>query len=103
MTADEAHPAWCSPQHCSRTEEKGRVHEQAPTRWEDDTAGLRARFESQLLDPGDDDTTYLELRLRNLKIRDEFSALLPLDIARRLRDQLTEHLDAAETTREGAR
>jgi hypothetical protein len=54
-------------------------------------------FESRLLDP-DDDTTYLELRLRKLKIRDKFSALLPLDVARRLRDQLTEHLDAAETT-----
>jgi hypothetical protein len=98
MTTDEVHPAWCSPQHCSRTEEKSRVHEQAPTRWEDDTAGLRVRFESRLLDPGDDDTTYLELRLRKLKIRDEFYALLPLDVARRLHDQLTAHLDTAETT-----
>jgi hypothetical protein len=97
----EAHPAWCSPQHCYRTEDKVRVHEQAPTRWEDDTAGLRVRFESRLLDPGD--TTYLELRLQNLKIRDEFSTLLPLDVARRLHDQLTEHLDAAETTGGGAR
>jgi hypothetical protein len=103
MTTDEAHPAWCSPQHCYRTEEKVRVHEQAPTRWEDDTAGLRVRFESRLLDPGDDDTTYLELRLRNLKLRDEFYALLPLDVARRLRDQLTEHLDVAETTGGGVR
>jgi hypothetical protein len=99
----ETHPAWCSPQHCYRTEEKVRVHEQAPTRWEDDTAGLRVRFESRLLDPGDDDTTYLELRLRKLKRRYEFSALLPLDVTRRLRDQLTEHLDAAETTGGGAR
>jgi hypothetical protein len=41
-------------------------------------------------------TTYLELRLRNLKIRDEFYALLPLDVARRLRDQPTEHLDAVQ-------
>ena len=54
------------------------------------------RFESRLLDPGDDDTTSLELRLRNLKLRDEFSALLPLDVARRLRDQLTTHLDAVQ-------
>jgi hypothetical protein len=45
---------------------------------------------------------YLELRLRNLKIRDEFSALLPLDTVRPLRDQLTEHLDA-ETTGGGVR
>jgi len=103
MTADEAHPAWCSPQHCYCTDEKVRVHEQAPTRWEDDTAGLRVRFESRLLDPGDDDTTYLELRLRNLKLRDEFYALLPLNVARQLRDQLTEHLDVAETTGGGVR
>jgi hypothetical protein len=73
------HPVWCDPQHWYVTDEKVRVHEQAPARWEDDTAGLRVRFESRLLDPGDDDTTYLELRLRNLKIRDEFYAFLPLD------------------------
>jgi hypothetical protein len=102
-TAEAGHPAWCDPQHCSVTDEKVRVHEQAPTRWEDDTAGLQVRFESRLLDPGGDDTTSLELPLRNLKIRDEFSALLPLDAARRLRDQLTEHLDAAETTRGSVR
>jgi hypothetical protein len=38
----------------------------------------------------------LELRLRNLKLPDEFYGLLPLDVARRLRDQLTAHLDAVQ-------
>jgi hypothetical protein len=52
------------------------------------------RFETCLIDPSDDDTTYLELRMRDLKLRDEFYAILPLDTVRRFRDQLTEHLDA---------
>jgi hypothetical protein len=98
-TAETRHPAWCHPQHCFMTDEEIRVHQQGSTCWEDE----EVRCESRLLDPGDDDTTYLELRLRKLKIRDEFYALLPLDAARRLRDQLTEHLDAAETTGDGVR
>ena len=44
------------------------------------------RFEIALLDPGDDTTIYLELRVRNLELREEFYGLLPLDTARRLRD-----------------
>jgi hypothetical protein len=52
------------------------------------------RFETALLDPGDDTTTYLELRVRNLELREEFYGLLPLDTVRALRDQLTGHLDA---------
>jgi len=54
------------------------------------------RFETSLLDPGDDDTTYFALRVRNLELRDEFYGLLPLDTVRALRDQLTEHLDAVQ-------
>ncbi len=34
------------------------------------------RFETCLIDPGDDATTYLELRLRDLKLRNQFNALL---------------------------
>src|SRR5262245_29109927 len=52
------------------------------------------RFETCLIDPTDD-TTYLELRMRDLKSRNQFYGLLPLDTVRHLRDQLTEHLDAA--------
>jgi hypothetical protein len=50
--------------------------------------------ETALLDPGDDTTTYLELRVRNLELREEFYGLLPPDTVRALRDQLTGHLDA---------
>lgn len=53
------------------------------------------RFETALLDPGDDTTTYLELRLRDPQLRGEFYGLLPLGAARRLRDQLSLHLNAA--------
>lgn len=92
--ADDEHPAWCSPAHCFVTEEGVRVHEQAPIRWEAQCVAP-LRFETCLIDPGDDDTTYLELRVRDLKWRGEFHAILSLDTARRFRDQLTEHLDAA--------
>jgi hypothetical protein len=71
-----------------------RVHQQTPTRWEDDTAEVR--FASRLLDPGDDEHTYLQLHLQCLRLRDNgFSWVMPLDTARRLRDQLTAHLGAA--------
>jgi len=36
------------------------------------------------------------MRLRDLKLWDEFYGLLTLDTARRLRDQLTTHLDAVQ-------
>ncbi len=92
---DDEHPAWCSPQHCYVTDEGVRVHEQAPTRWEDDTAEVR--FESQLLDPADESTIYVALQLQNLSLKDNrFDWVVPLDTARRLRDQLTEHLDAVQ-------
>jgi hypothetical protein len=47
-------------------------------------------------DSSDADTTYLELRIHDLVLRDQFSGILPLDTVRRLRDQLTEHLDAVQ-------
>ncbi|MGH3815075.1 MAG: hypothetical protein ACRDUV_21960 [Pseudonocardiaceae bacterium] len=53
-------------------------------------------FQTCLIDPGDDDTTYLELHIRDLKLRDEFYGLPPLDVARRLRDELPEHLEAVQ-------
>ncbi|MGH3754656.1 MAG: hypothetical protein ACRDRP_18555 [Pseudonocardiaceae bacterium] len=94
-TTEAEHPAWCSPEHCYHTDDGVRVHQQAPSRWEGECA-VPLRFETCLLDPGDDDTTYLELRLRNLKLPDEFYGLLPLDVARRLRDRLTAHLDTVQ-------
>jgi hypothetical protein len=48
VCTDGEHPAWCSAEHCYVTDEGVRVHEQAPTRWEDDTAEVRC--ESQLRD-----------------------------------------------------
>jgi hypothetical protein len=45
----------------------------------------------------DDPSIYLSLRLQNLRLTDnQFGWIVPLDTARRLRDQLTEHLDAAQ-------
>jgi hypothetical protein len=92
---DDEHPAWCSAEYCYVTDEGIRVHEQAPTRWEDDTAEVRC--ESRLLDPADDSNIYVELHLQNLRLKDNrFDWVVPLHTARRLRDQLTEHLDAAQ-------
>jgi hypothetical protein len=57
------------------------------------------RCESQLLDPADDEHAYLKLHLHCVRLRDNgFSWVVSLDTARRLRDQLTEHLDAAQAT-----
>jgi ribosomal protein L37AE/L43A len=57
------------------------------------------RCESQLLDPADDERVYLELHLHCLRLKENgFSWVVSLDTARRLRDQLTEHLDAAQST-----
>ena len=88
-TAEAAgQPAWCHPQHCYRTDEGVVVHHQAPARLEAQCV-VPLRIETCLIDPGDDDTTYLELRMRDLTLRDQFYGLLTLDTARRLRDQLT--------------
>jgi hypothetical protein len=110
-TVEARHPAWCSPGHCYRTDDGVRVHQQAPSRWEGKCV-VPLRFETSLLDPGDDTTTYLELRvldpsddehlyldldLRCLKLTGNgFRWVVTLDTARRLRDQLTAHLDVAE-------
>ena len=70
-----------------------RVHEQAPIRWQDDTAEVRC--ESRLLDPADDPNIYVELLLQNLRLTpSQFYGVVPVAAARRLRDQLTAHLDA---------
>ena len=90
------HPAWCSAVHCFVTDDGVRVHEQAPIRWEDDTVE-GVRFESRLIDPGDDEHIYLDMYLQCRQLRSNaFRWVVPLDTVRRLRDQLTEHLDAAQ-------
>ena len=56
------------------------------------------RCESRLLDPADDEHVYLELHLHCVRLRDNgFSWVVSLDTARRLRDQLSEHLNAAQS------
>ena len=89
---DSGHPPWCSADECYVTLGT-RVHQQALTRWEDTTAEVA--IEMRLLDPDDDPQVYLELGLRDLRCRwSSYFGLLPLEVARRLRDQLTAHLDA---------
>ncbi|MGH3831305.1 MAG: hypothetical protein ACRDRS_12815 [Pseudonocardiaceae bacterium] len=91
---DDKHPAWCSAEHCFITDDGVWVHEQAPARWEDDDAAIRV--ESRLVDLADDPDIHLELRLQSMRVRaNEFYGLMPVTTARRLRDQLTAHLDAA--------
>ncbi len=88
------HPSWCSPQYCFVDEDGVRVHEQEMVRWEE----CKVRFESRLLFPDGEHppTTYLQLRIDNLRLTWRFvDVFLPIAAARRLRDQLTAHLDAA--------
>lgn len=62
--------------------------------WEDH----EMRFESRLLLPDDErpPTTYLRLSIRDRRLPwRHMDAFLPIATARRLRDQLTAHLDAA--------
>ncbi len=92
----EVHPEWCSPVLCYRTEEGVRVHMQAPACWEQDEL-TRTQFKTGLLGPEDGPFTYLELELRSLL--GSVHAILPLGDARRFRDQLSAHLDAAESGR----
>lgn len=90
------HPSWCSPQHCFLHEDGVRVHEQEPVRWEES----EVRFESQLLFPDGEHppTTYLQLCIDDLRLTWRFvDVFLPIATARRLRDQLTAHLDAADS------
>ncbi|MGH3888427.1 MAG: hypothetical protein ACRDSZ_17995 [Pseudonocardiaceae bacterium] len=89
------HPAWCSAEHCFVTDDGVRVHEQAPVRWEDETAAVRV--ETRLIDPADDLSVYVELCATSLRFkRDSFYAIMPTAAAQRLRDQLTAHLNAVE-------
>lgn len=88
----DGHPAWCSPAECHLSLGT-RVHRQAPVRWEDKKAGLAV--ESRLLDPADDPHVYVELSLTDLRVGGRFYGCLPLKVARRLRDQLTAHLEIA--------
>jgi hypothetical protein len=90
------HPPWCSPQHCFLNEDGVQIHEQEPVRWEE----CEVRFESRLLFPDDEHppTTYLQLSIENLRLTWRFvDVFLPITTARRLRDQLTAHLDAAQS------
>ncbi|MGH3886350.1 MAG: hypothetical protein ACRDSZ_07240 [Pseudonocardiaceae bacterium] len=56
---DAGHPAWCSAEPCFVTDEGVRVHQQAPTRWEVECV-VPLRLQTCLIDPEDNDTTYLE-------------------------------------------
>lgn len=96
--AEPGHPVWCSPRHCYRQDEDGLlVHVQRPVVWEDDCA--EARFESGLVHPLDDDRTYLELSVESLLLGNSVHVVLAVAGARRLRDQLSAHLDAADGER----
>jgi hypothetical protein len=90
------HPSWCSPQHCFLDEDGVQVHEQEPVRWEE----CEVRFESRLLFPDGEHppTTYLQLSIENLRLTWRFvDVFLPIATTRRLRDQLTAHLNAAQS------
>ncbi len=89
------HPLWCSPQYCVIDEDGVRVHEQQPVCWED----CEVRFESRLLLPDGKHppNTYLQLSIENLVTSRFVDAFLPIAAVRRLRDQLTAHLDAADS------
>ncbi len=87
------HPAWCSAEHCFVTDDGVRVHGQAPTWWEDGTAEVRV--DTRLIDPADDPGVYVELSMQNLRFKtSRYCGILPVATVQRLRDQLTEHLDA---------
>lgn len=90
------HPSWCSPQHCFLDEDGVWVHVQEPVRWEE----CEVRFESRLLFPDGEHppAAYLQLSINNLRLTWRFvDVYLPIAAARRLREQLTAHLDAAHS------
>ncbi|MGH3828075.1 MAG: hypothetical protein ACRDQX_13035 [Pseudonocardiaceae bacterium] len=92
---ESGHPTWCSPDYCYVTDDGVRVHEQAPVVWEDEAAEVR--FDSRLFDPADDPDVYVELFLQSVRVPPSgFYGAFPLHTARRLRDELTAHLDSAE-------
>lgn len=72
------------------------VHEQEPVRWEE----CEVRFESRLLFPDGEHplATYLQLHIEDLRLTWRcVDTFLPIAAARRLRDQLTAHLDTADS------
>jgi hypothetical protein len=90
------HPSWCSPQHCFLDEDGVQVHEQEPVRWEE----CKVRFESRLLFPDGEHppTTYLQLGIEDLRLTWRcVDTFLPIAAVKRLRDQVTVHLDAAHS------
>lgn len=92
------HPGWCSPAHCYRIAPEGvRVHMQAPVCWEQDDELTPTRFKTGLLAAEHEPFTYLELELRTFV--GVAHTILSLTDARRLRDQLSAHLEAAESAR----
>jgi hypothetical protein len=102
--AETGHPAWCDPQQCFVTEDGVRVHQQVIACWEDSDTAEGVRFESRLIDPGDDEQVYLDMHIQCLMLRgNSFSWVVPLDTARALRDQLTVHLDSAAVAAGDAR
>lgn len=89
----QGHPLWCSPDRCYVCEPTGvRVHVQEPVQWE---VPQEARFETGLIHVTDEDAPRVELSVRSLVFPAGVDLMLPLIEARRLRDQLTEHLDRA--------
>lgn len=99
---ENGHPTWCSLEHCHHTDDGVRVHEQRPVRWEEP----ELRFESRLFfaDGELPPTTYLQLSIDNLRLTWRcIDAFLPIAAARRLRDQLTAHLEAADPPDPGRR
>ena len=90
------HRGWCAPGECYFSEGT-LVHQQALTRWEDEDAEVAV--ESRLVGLVDEPTVYIELSVRNLRLTWlRYDGHLPVEVARRLRDQLSAHLDAVEAT-----
>lgn len=70
------------------------MHEQEPVRWQEP----EVRFESRLFFPDGEfpPTTYLQLHIEDQRLTWRgVNVFLSIAAARRLRDQLTTHLDAA--------
>ncbi|HEX2297701.1 MAG TPA: hypothetical protein VHH34_04145 [Pseudonocardiaceae bacterium] len=87
-------PPWCSAERCYVCEPTAvRVHVQEPVQWE---APQEARFETGLIHAVDETEPRVELSVDCLAIPHRgVDLMLPLPDARRLRDQLTAHLDRA--------
>ena len=94
------HRVWCAPDECYFSEGT-LVHLQPLTRWEDESAEVAV--ESRLVGPVDESTVYVELSVWNLRLSWlHYEGYLPVEVARRLRDQLSAHLDAVGSASVGA-